>query len=131
MSQASVQSRTQLYKPDIDMKTTTFTGFCHNSVSYFNKVEQGEPVRILRHGKPIADIVPARASGKAPSWESNRQMDDNRCSTSLGLDYTGCFPSTGFATLHHVAIHVGFHVKQSFQAALSREKAVQEHLLYL
>ena len=45
--QESVQSRTQLYKPDMDMKTAAFTDFRDNSASYFNKVEQGGIVRIV------------------------------------------------------------------------------------
>ena len=34
-------------------------------------VERGEVVRIMRHGKPVADLVPVRADEptKIPSWK--------------------------------------------------------------
>lgn len=33
-------------------------------------VEQGETVRILRHGKPVAELVPVReAPTHVPSWK--------------------------------------------------------------
>ena len=34
-------------------------------------VERGETVRIMRHGKPVADLVPikAEAPDKLPSWK--------------------------------------------------------------
>ncbi len=35
-------------------------------------VEQGETVRILRHGKPVAELVPLKAeeaAAKVPSWK--------------------------------------------------------------
>jgi antitoxin (DNA-binding transcriptional repressor) of toxin-antitoxin stability system len=34
-------------------------------------VEKGETVRILRHGKPVADLVPVRneATPRVPSWK--------------------------------------------------------------
>ena len=38
-------------------------------------VERGETVRIMRHGKPVADLVPikAEAPDKLPSWK--RQIE--------------------------------------------------------
>lgn len=32
-------------------------------------VEQGQTVRILRHGKPVADLVPVRAEVAPPAWK--------------------------------------------------------------
>ena len=32
-------------------------------------VEQGQTVRILRHGKPVADLVPVRAEAAPPAWK--------------------------------------------------------------
>lgn len=32
-------------------------------------VEQGQTVRILRHGKPVAELVPVRPESPAPAWK--------------------------------------------------------------
>ena len=36
-----------------------------------DRVEKGETVRILRHGKPVAELVPMQAdtAKKVPSWK--------------------------------------------------------------
>ena len=52
------------------MKATSFTEFRRNAAGYFTEVENGEKIRIMRHGRPIADIVPVKA-GRAPSWKDN------------------------------------------------------------
>lgn len=49
------------------MKQATFTEPRNNARHLFDLVEAGEPVRILRNGKPIADIVPIPAD--LPSWK--------------------------------------------------------------
>ena len=49
------------------MKQATFTEVRNNAKQYFDLVESGEPVRVLRNGKPIADIVPI--SSNLPSWK--------------------------------------------------------------
>lgn len=49
------------------MKQATFTELRNNAKQFFDFVEAGEPLRILRNGKPIADIVPI-APG-VPSWK--------------------------------------------------------------
>lgn len=49
------------------MKQATFTELRNNAKQFFDFVEAGEPVRILRKGKPIADIIPI-VSG-VPSWK--------------------------------------------------------------
>ena len=49
------------------MKQATFTEVRNNAKQYFDLVESGEPVRVLRNGKPIADIVPISAD--LPSWK--------------------------------------------------------------
>ena len=51
------------------MKVVTFTEFRQNAATYFDVVEKGETVRVLRHGKPIAEIVPAPAEEGMPSWK--------------------------------------------------------------
>lgn len=50
------------------MKTANFTEFRKHAAEFLNEVEKGEVVRILRHGKPIADIHPVPAEDK-PSWK--------------------------------------------------------------
>jgi prevent-host-death family protein len=39
----------------------------NNAKQFFDLVEAGKPVRILRNGKPIADIVPI--APEVPSWK--------------------------------------------------------------
>jgi prevent-host-death family protein len=49
------------------MKQATFSELRNHAKKYFDFVEAGETVRILRNGKPIADIVPV--SQDLPSWK--------------------------------------------------------------
>jgi prevent-host-death family protein len=49
------------------MKQATFSELRNHAKRYFDIVESGEPVRILRNGKAIADIVPL--SPDLPSWK--------------------------------------------------------------
>ncbi|GAB4217678.1 MAG: hypothetical protein Fur007_20470 [Rhodoferax sp.] len=49
------------------MRQATFTEVRNHAKSYFDIVESGEAVRVLRNGKPIADIVPVNAD--LPSWK--------------------------------------------------------------
>lgn len=51
----------------VNMKQTTFTEFRTQAKYYFDLVEAGETVRVLRNGKPIADICPL--SPENPSWK--------------------------------------------------------------
>jgi prevent-host-death family protein len=51
------------------MKTVNFTQFRQNAATYFDAVEQGETVRVFRHGKPVAEIVPTLLDGNEPSWK--------------------------------------------------------------
>jgi len=48
------------------MKQVTFTEVRNHAKQYFDIVVSGESVRVLRNGKPIADIVPVAA--ELPSW---------------------------------------------------------------
>ena len=44
--------------------------FRANASAMLDLVERGETVRIMRHGKPVADLVPVRAEGgQAPSYQ--------------------------------------------------------------
>jgi prevent-host-death family protein len=50
------------------MKTVTFTEFRKNASEVLDLVEKGETIRLLRHGKPIAKIVPAESHETKPAW---------------------------------------------------------------
>jgi prevent-host-death family protein len=49
------------------MKQATFSELRNHAKQYFDIVEAGESVRIVRNGKPIADIVPI--AHDLPSWK--------------------------------------------------------------
>lgn len=51
------------------MKIVTFTAFRQNAAAYFDAIEKGETITILRHGKPIAEIIPASDEERVPSWK--------------------------------------------------------------
>ncbi len=40
------------------MKTVPFTDFRKNASVFINEVEHGETLILIRHGKPVAEIVP-------------------------------------------------------------------------
>ena len=52
------------------MKLATFTEVRNHAKTYFDLVEAGEQVRVMRNGKPIADIVPVAAD--MPSWKRRK-----------------------------------------------------------
>jgi prevent-host-death family protein len=52
------------------MKQATFTEVRNHAKLYFDIVESGESIRVLRNGKPIADIVPIIAD--LPSWKRRK-----------------------------------------------------------
>jgi prevent-host-death family protein len=52
------------------MKEATFTDVRNHAKQYFDIVASGESVRVLRNGKPIADIVPIMAD--LPSWKRRK-----------------------------------------------------------
>ena len=52
------------------MKQATFTEVRNHAKQYFDIVASGESVRVLRNGKPIADIVPILAD--LPSWKRRK-----------------------------------------------------------
>lgn len=56
------------------MHTLPLSEFRANASAMLDLVESGETVRIMRHGKPVADLVPVRTqlpetSGRLPSWK--------------------------------------------------------------
>lgn len=55
---------------EVDMRQATFTEISNHAKAYFDMVESGEAVRVLRNGKPIADIVPI--IDHVPSWKRHQ-----------------------------------------------------------
>lgn len=53
------------------MHTIPLSEFRANASAMIDRVERGETVLILRHGKPVAELVPAKppAPEKIPSWK--------------------------------------------------------------
>ncbi|MSS72346.1 MAG: type II toxin-antitoxin system Phd/YefM family antitoxin [Candidatus Latescibacteria bacterium] len=51
------------------MKTITFTEFRRNAAACLSDVEKGEKIRVLRHGRPIADIIPVSDGEQVVSWK--------------------------------------------------------------
>ena len=51
------------------MKTVSSSEFRSNASAILDLVENGEMVRILRHGKPIAEIVPFAGEQVTPAWK--------------------------------------------------------------
>ncbi len=53
------------------MHTIPLSEFRANASAMIDLVEQGETVRILRHGKPVAELVPPRSEDavKLPNWK--------------------------------------------------------------
>lgn len=52
------------------MKQATFTEIRNHAKQYFDIVEAGGSVRVIRNGKAIADIVPVLAD--VPSWKRRK-----------------------------------------------------------
>ena len=52
------------------MKTVTFTEFRRHASTLLDDVENGEIIRILRHGHPVAEVTPLpNDSSGTPSWQ--------------------------------------------------------------
>ena len=53
------------------MHTLPLSEFRANVAAMIDLVEQGDTVRFLRHGKPVAELVPVKADAptKVPSWK--------------------------------------------------------------
>lgn len=49
------------------MKQVAFTELRNHAKEFFDLVENGQAIRVLRNGKPIADIVPI--APELPSWK--------------------------------------------------------------
>ena len=52
------------------MKTVSFTEFRRHASGLFSRVQEGETLLVLRHGRPIAEIGPVPDDEtKMPSWK--------------------------------------------------------------
>lgn len=53
------------------MHTIPLSEFRAKASAMIDLVERGETVRILRHGKPVAELVPLKTDvpAKVPSWK--------------------------------------------------------------
>ena len=52
------------------MTTIPFTEFRRNASGMLTRVENGEVLLVVRHGRPIAEIVPvSQGEGRDPSWK--------------------------------------------------------------
>lgn len=53
------------------MHTLPLSEFRANASAMLDLVEKGETVRIMRHGKPVADLVPVKegTATRLPSWK--------------------------------------------------------------
>lgn len=53
------------------MQTLSLSDFRARASEMLDRVENGETVRILRHGKPVAELVPVRPETVAsqPRWK--------------------------------------------------------------
>ncbi len=49
------------------MRQVAFTELRNHAKTFFDLVETGEAIRVMRNGKPIADIVPVAPD--LPSWK--------------------------------------------------------------
>ena len=51
------------------MKSISFTEFRRRASEILTRVEKGETVRVIRHGKTVAKIIPAETEEKIPAWK--------------------------------------------------------------
>ncbi len=52
------------------MKNVSFTDFRKKASEFITEVEHGEIIHIMRHGKPVAEIIPYRDDElSSPSWK--------------------------------------------------------------
>ena len=51
------------------MRTVSFTDFRRNASTYFDDVERGEKIRVERHGRAVAELVPVSDAPEVPSWK--------------------------------------------------------------
>lgn len=67
------------------MHVLPLSEFRANASAMLDLVEQGETVRIMRHGKPVADLVPVRqkVAEEVPGWK--RPIEPLRINWPAGM----------------------------------------------
>lgn len=69
------------------MKTVNFTTFRKKASGLITEVEKGEELVLIRHGKPVAEIIPYRKSGEQdPRWKQPitlLEIDGHDLSTAI------------------------------------------------
>jgi len=53
----------------MSMKSLSFTEFRRRASEILTLVEKGETVRVVRHGKAVAKIIPTETEEKIPAWK--------------------------------------------------------------
>lgn len=51
------------------MVAISFSQFRQNAKKYLDAVERGETIRVMRHGRVIAEVVPPHR--RQPAWKNN------------------------------------------------------------
>lgn len=51
------------------MKTIAFTDFRKKASGFINDVEHGETIVLIRHGKPVAEVIPFSNKSGTASWK--------------------------------------------------------------
>jgi prevent-host-death family protein len=51
------------------MSTVSLTEFRSHASGMLDRVERGETLVVLRHGRPIAEVSPVAAPTAVPSWK--------------------------------------------------------------
>ncbi len=51
------------------MTTVTFTEFRSQASGLLTRVERGETLVVIRHGRPIAEVSPVSPASGEPSWK--------------------------------------------------------------
>lgn len=51
------------------MTTVTLTEFRSHASGMLNRVERGETLVVIRHGRPIAEVSPISSPAGEPSWK--------------------------------------------------------------
>ena len=51
------------------MTTVTLTEFRSHASGMLSRVERGETLVVIRHGRPIAEVSPVSSAAGVPSWK--------------------------------------------------------------
>ena len=51
------------------MTTVTLTEFRSHASGMLSRVERGETLVVIRHGRPVAEVTPVSSAAGAPSWK--------------------------------------------------------------